>query len=69
MTYTEGQAVKVLCYNSRTKEKEWLDGTFISYCNANDMDRQRIEVNMSNGWQLTGYNAAHPDCVKPASTH
>jgi hypothetical protein len=58
-----GDPVQVLCYNSKTRECEWRDAKVLSVIEADDIPF-RIEVQLSNGIELTGFDAPHPDCVK-----
>ena len=64
--FSKDQPVKVLCYNSRTRENEWQDATVINTIHATDRPF-RVEVRLSNGIELRGYDAAAPECVKPAT--
>lgn len=64
--YTPGQPVDVEFYNSSTKSAVWIRGTVIAVVQATDIE-YRVEVEMSFT-QLTGHQAAHPDCVRPVLT-
>jgi len=52
---------KLLVYNSKTKENEWIDGVIIGY-RAGDVneDFERVDVKTKFGL----YEGCHPDCVK-----
>lgn len=63
--FVKNQAVKVLCYNSRTRENEWQDATVLDTIPATDRPF-RIELRLANGIELKDYDAAAPECVKPA---
>jgi hypothetical protein len=60
------QAVKVLCYNFKTKENEWQDAIVLNTISATDRP-YRVELRLSNGIELKGYEAAAPECVKPCN--
>ena len=62
---SKDQAVKVLCYNSKTRENEWQSATVLDTIPADDRPF-RVEVRLSSGIELTGYYAAAPECVKTA---
>lgn len=63
--FSRDQAVNVLCYNFKTKENEWQDAIVLDTIPATDRPF-RIELRLSNGIELKGYDAAAPECVKPA---
>ncbi len=64
--FSKDQAVKVLCYNSKTRENEWQDATVLDTIPADDQPF-RVELRLSNGIELSGYYAAAPECIKPAT--
>ena len=63
---SKGQVVKVLCYNSKTRENEWQDAIVLNIIPATDIPF-RVELKLSNGIELKDYDAAAPECVKPAT--
>lgn len=64
--FSKDQPVKVLCYNYKTRENEWQNATVLNTIPANDRPF-RVELRLSNGIELKDYDAAAPECVKPAT--
>jgi hypothetical protein len=61
--YVKGQHVKILCYDYKTRENEWKDALVLNVIPATDRPF-RIELALTNGVELKGYDAAAPECVK-----
>lgn len=64
--FFKDQPVKVLCFNSKTKENEWQDAIVLETIPAYDRPF-RVEVRLSSVIELTDYYAAAPECVKPST--
>jgi hypothetical protein len=61
--YKAGQQIEVEVYNFTERKSEWVLGIFIRKCSASDLPfRYSVEI---NGIILDGFQAAHPDCVRP----
>lgn len=59
--YKQGDKIKVLCHNYKTKKDEWLNGVFNSTITA--LDREfRVNCTLENGQEI---REAAPECVKP----
>lgn len=65
--YKNGQQIEVEVYNFIERKSDWVPGIFIEKVQATDMPyRYEVEV---NGRSLEGFQAAHPDCVRPIKKH
>jgi len=55
--------IEVLIHRSEDKTETWVPATFLRMVEASDIPF-RVEVELSNGVRLEGFDAAHPECVR-----
>lgn len=61
--YKNGQRIEVEVYNFIERKSDWVPGIFIEKVQASDTPfRYAVEI---NGTLLGGFQAVHPDCVRP----
>ncbi len=63
LNYKNGQRIEVEVYNFIERKSKWVPGVFIEKIQASDIPfRYAVEI---NGTLLGGFQAVHPDCVRP----